>query len=131
MILFEKANDLSDDSRVMIPISLLKNGLKHDLNISVSLQKGQKVVHDSNLTRDSSFHYLRYLMGQNVSIDLASESDGVTPLIAACFYGQIDVVEYLLGEGADFSLRMTTLGSTALVVAAQQGLAITRPLFWI
>ena len=50
----------------------------------------------------------------------ASESDGVTPLIAACFYGKTDVVEYLLAEGADFSMRMTTLGSTALVVAAQQ-----------
>ena len=44
----------------------------------------------------------------------------MTPLIAACFYGKTDVVEYLLEEGADFTMRMTTLGSTALVVAAQQ-----------
>ena len=55
-----------------------------------------------------------------MSIDQASESDGVTPLIAASFYGQTDIVEYLLAEGADYTMRMTTLGSTALVVAAQQ-----------
>ena len=55
-----------------------------------------------------------------MSVDLASQSDGVTPLIAASFYGQADAADYLLGQGADVSLRMKALGSTALVVAAQQ-----------
>ena len=35
----------------------MKNCLKHDLNHCISPTKGQKVIHDSNLTRDSSIHY--------------------------------------------------------------------------
>ena len=31
--------------------------LKSKLNLSISLKKGLKVIHDSNLIRDSSMHY--------------------------------------------------------------------------
>ena len=53
--------DSSDDALVMIHISIIKNGLKYDTNLSLSLshthtQNGQKVIHVSNLTRDSSIH---------------------------------------------------------------------------
>ena len=48
----EKTDDSSDDSQALIQILLMKNGLKHDPNLLISPNKGQKVIHDS------SIHYL-------------------------------------------------------------------------
>jgi ankyrin repeat protein len=65
---------------------------------------------------------LRYLGGlEGVDLDAAAKSDGVTPLLAASFYGRADVVDFLLGAGANVNNKMKTLGSSPLIMAAQQG----------
>jgi len=50
----------------------------------------------------------------------AQDTDGVTPLHAAAYMGQLEVVEYLIGLGAQLD-QQTTYGNTALGYAARQG----------
>ncbi|KAA3672231.1 uncharacterized protein DEA37_0013901 [Paragonimus westermani] len=47
--------------------------------------------------------------------------DGLTPLHQACFHGHIDIVEYLLKNGADINARDTNQGYTTLMFAAIRG----------
>lgn len=53
----------------------------------------------------------------------APDENGVTPLIAAAFKGDADMVRTLLEHGADPNLKDTKLGVTALLPAALQGQA--------
>ena len=61
MISSEKTVDSSDVSRVMIHMFIMKNELKHDSNLFISPKKGKKVIHDSNLTHESSINYREVL----------------------------------------------------------------------
>ncbi|KAF5394332.1 hypothetical protein PHET_11799 [Paragonimus heterotremus] len=47
--------------------------------------------------------------------------DGLTPLHQACFHGHIDIVEYLLKNGADINARDPNQGYTTLMFAAITG----------
>ena len=57
MMTVEKTRGLSVDSWVMICNLLGENCCKHDLNLSISIKKGQKMISDSDPTQDLSSHY--------------------------------------------------------------------------
>ena len=49
------------------------------------------------------------------------DSNGVSPLMLACYIGDITIVEYLLENGADPLLASTQANVTLLHVCAERG----------
>lgn len=50
--------------KLLIHILIMK--CYHDLNLTISLKKGQKVIHALNLTHDSSIHYIEVVDLENI-----------------------------------------------------------------
>jgi len=50
-----------------------------------------------------------------------ADADGTTALLAAAFHGFVDIVQYLLAQGANSAHRSTAHGWDALICAASQG----------
>lgn len=72
------------------------------------------------LARIGDLHGLKVLAEQNPSL-LSQRQRGETLLHAAAAYGQLEVCEYLLGQGMDVDAEVENEGGTALMMAAAGG----------
>lgn len=79
---------------------------------------GEKIVYQALW---GNLESVRSLVDNNHElIDYQAKIDGFTPLIAAAWNRQVDVVVYLLGQQADVNVQDFS-GKTALHYAAQKG----------
>lgn len=72
----------------------------------------------------SASNHLRCIevaINNGANVNHGSGTDGVTPLIAACFAGSINCVELLLANGSDVNAKTSSAGFTPLMAACSGG----------
>ena len=59
-------------------------------------------------------------MAYGATMQMQPSPRGTTPLVYACWYGHIDVIEFLVDLGADVNAEFNQLGYNPILSAAKQ-----------
>jgi len=103
-----------DKNHIEIVKALLENGA------SITIEKESTFIPIERAAVNSCIEIIDLLISYGVDVNSPSNYYNRTPLMLASERGEIEVVEYLLGKGADTNLKSYD-GRTAIMYASDEG----------